>query len=145
MRHAQVPDAPGPVAVTIDGATTSIVMDDIPAEVQDEQVELVAERMEAMRSKQGEEVCRTINDLYVQTDLGTPFSVRCHVLSPDTPVDNQQCCFSVCKVGDCVLVSSLVGAARDDHGHACALGSKGTTAVLQSFPLICIPSHSLTS
>ena len=75
----QVPDLPGPIAVTVDGATTSCVSDDVAAEVQEEQVELVAERIEAMRAKQGEEVRHAVNDLQIQTDLCTP-STQHHAL-----------------------------------------------------------------
>jgi len=50
--------------VTVDGATTSCVMDDEAAEVQEEQVELVAERMEAMRNKPGEEARHLITDIH---------------------------------------------------------------------------------
>ena len=54
--HAQVPESPGPVAVTVDGATTRVVVDEAAAEDQEEQVELVAERMEAMRNKHDDDV-----------------------------------------------------------------------------------------
>ena len=48
------------MAVTIDGATTSIAVDDAAVENQEEQVELVADRMEAMRNKHDEEVRRRV-------------------------------------------------------------------------------------
>ena len=52
----QVPDAPGPVAVTVDGASVSVTVDGAAADVQEEQVELVAERIEALRAQQEDEV-----------------------------------------------------------------------------------------
>ena len=56
MHIEQVPETAGHVAVTVDGASTSVVEDAEP-DVQEEQVELVAERIEALRAKQEDEVC----------------------------------------------------------------------------------------
>jgi hypothetical protein len=44
------------VAVTVDGASVSVSIDDATADVQEEQVELVAERIEVLRAKQDDEV-----------------------------------------------------------------------------------------
>ena len=52
----QVPDASGPVAVTVDGATTSVACHDAATLAQDEEAELAAERVAALRNQHSEQV-----------------------------------------------------------------------------------------